>query len=122
MTDKIDRLLLALREIEEQNLRLSREDFLQRLHTKTSHKPTTLKTYMTKNLGGVLVHEEPGSGNLFVRHALRIDEDQFAVLMSQNNLLKEAAQNRTRWLQITKAVADVGALMGFTAGEDPATP
>src|SRR5690349_10915102 len=111
--EKVDRLLLALREIETAGLRLSRDAFLDLLVTKTGHKPASLKTYLSKNLGGALVHEDPAAGHLFVQHALRIDEEQFTLLMSQNNLLKEAAQNRTRWLEVTRAIANLGALLGY---------
>ena len=113
MKDRVTRLLIALREIEASGLRLERDALLDLLAQKTNYPLATIKTYLTKNLGGVLLHEQPGTGKWYAKHAVAIDEDQFGLLMGQNNLLKEAAQNRTRWLEVQRAVAELGKLMGF---------
>lgn len=117
MREKVEKLLIGLRELEATGTSLPLDEFLQALKQKTGHEPSTLKTYLTKNLHGALVHED-AAGKLQVRGAQDLDEETFALLMTQNNLLKDAMQNKLSWLSVLRAVAAVGVSRGHAQAAD----
>lgn len=108
-----EKLLLALRELEDEGDEREREDLVSRMAASTGYTKSTIRTYLSKRLLGRLVME---SGDRYrVVGANAISEDDFGRLMSQKLGASgsSAIGGREEWVAELRRVAAVGAARGY---------
>jgi DNA-binding transcriptional ArsR family regulator len=123
LREREEKLLLALRELEEQGRSYETGDLVSELARKTGYRPSTISTYLGKKLEGQLVHED-GAGKLSVRGALACPEQDFAELMTQKlpaPLDGEAdAETELEWRARIRALTVFGLERGYSLTEEDA--
>ena len=114
LNDKQRRLLVALREAE----RARRPLDLESVAAATGYSVSSIKTYFSKRLDGVLV-SRGGDGSWVVRGAIACSEASFARRMSQKaGSATEALKSEEGWRELVRKLLYEGARRDYQLSED----
>ncbi|MEM6930262.1 MAG: hypothetical protein AAF602_25200 [Myxococcota bacterium] len=91
---------------------------LAALAASTGYSESSIKTYFSKRLLGVLVHRDE-DGAFVVRGALRCSEEAFGHRMSQKaQTASEALQSEDDWRELVRKLLREGSRRGYRLSED----
>lgn len=114
LSERQRQLLLGLREAE----RLGHSLDLAALAAATGYSESSIRTYVSKRLIGVLVHRDE-EGRFVVRGALRCTEEAFAHRMSQKaRTASEALQSEDDWRELVRKLLREGSRRGYRLSAD----
>jgi len=109
LSERQRRLLVGLREAEQRGGVVD----LAGLAAATGYSESSIKTYFSKRLLGVLVHRDE-EGRFVARGALRCTEEAFAHRMSQKaQTAGEALQSQESWRELVRKLLREGSRRGY---------
>lgn len=115
------RLLDTLRELEAEETVLGATRLCEVLVTQTGYRPSTIRSYLTKNLRGELVYFD--GDDAWVSGALDCSDTQFEALMTQKKAGADAFEgmdSERKWRERLRSLTRLGEERGYLLGETDA--
>lgn len=114
LSDRQRQLLHGLREAE----RSGGEIDVSALAAATGYSASSIRTYFSKRLLGVIVHRDE-QGRFVARGAVRCSEEAFAHRMSQKaQTAGEALQSQEAWREVVRKLLREGSRRGYRLSAD----
>ena len=120
MSARLERLLVALQALEEQQALLRFDELLEQLAGASDHSVMTVQAYFAKGLEGHVIHGG-SDGRYFVMGAVGMSPGDLSALLSQKLADGRGIASRAEWSAALRRLAEIGLARGYRANVEDAT-
>ena len=120
MASRLERLLVALQAMEEQQALLPLDDLLGELAGASDHTPVSVQAYFAKGLEGHVIHGG-SDGRFFVMGAVGMSASDLTAMLSHKLADGRGIASRAEWTAALRRLAEIGLARGYRPDPDDAT-